>query len=490
LKHSAPFLAFALCVACAPNYTPTALDRLHPCATEEGPTDAYCGTYKVFEDRATRQGRTVDLKIVVLPALGNEPHPDPLFFLAGGPGQGAAEMARPLRELFRRVQADRDIVLVDQRGTGKSNPLDCQSDEDSLAGVNEPLESSMARLKECMDGLHADLRLYTTTIAMDDLNDVRQHLGYDRINIYGGSYGTRAALVYLRRHEPTVRSMIIDGVAPPDMRLPLFFARDAQRALDKLLADCEADEVCRGKHPRLSDRLRALVKELDAAPAKVRLTHPRTGIAEDVTVDGEFVVNVLFGALYAPLTSTLLPELIARAERRDFQSLLALAMANEGAADNMAIGMQMSVVCAEDFPRITPDQMERESAETVFTTHLMDARMKACEFWPKGEVDAAFYEPVKSAVPTLVLSGDLDPVTPPQWGESVLPHLANARHIVVPATGHGAIMTGCGMRIATQFINEGSAANLDTNCLHGLRRPPFFLTPAGPDPAGTKGAAR
>jgi pimeloyl-ACP methyl ester carboxylesterase len=456
----------------------------------EGPTDAYCGTYKVFENRETRQGRAIDLKIVVLPALGNEPHPDPLFFLAGGPGQGAAEMARPLRDLFRRVQADRDIVLVDQRGTGKSNPLDCRSDEDSLAGVNEALETSMARLRKCMEGLHADLRLYTTTIAMDDLDDVRQYLGYDRINIYGGSYGTRAALVYLRRHEPTVRSVIIDGVAPPDMRLPLFFARDAQRALDKLLADCEADEVCRGKHPRLTDRLRTLVKELDAAPAKVRLTHPRTGVAEDATVDGEFVVNVLFGALYAPLTSTLLPELISRAERRDFQSLLALAMANEGAADNMAIGMQMSVVCAEDFPRITRDQMARESADTVFTTHLMEARMKACEFWPKGDVDASFYEPVKSAVPTLVLSGDLDPVTPPQWGESVLPHLSNARHIVVPATGHGAIMTGCGMRIATQFINEASTANLDTNCLHGLRRPPFFLTPAGPDPAGTKGAER
>jgi pimeloyl-ACP methyl ester carboxylesterase len=336
-----------------------------------------------------------------------------------------------------------------------------------------------------MEGLEADLRLYTTTIAMDDLNDVRQHLGYDTINIYGGSYGTRAALVYLRRHEPTVRSVIVDGVAPTDMRLPLFFARDAQRALDRLLADCEASEVCRSKHPRLSERLRSLVNELQAAPAKVRLTHPRTGIAEDVEVDGEFVVNVLFGALYSPLTSTLLPELIARAERRDFQSLLALATANEGSADNMAIGMQLSVICAEDYPRITPEQMARAGADTVFSTHLMTARMRACEFWPKGEVASSYYEPIKSEVPVLVMSGDLDPVTPPEWGESVLPHLTNARHIVVPATGHGAIMTGCGMRIATQFINAASVANLDTSCLQALRRPPFFLSPAGPDPGST-----
>jgi pimeloyl-ACP methyl ester carboxylesterase len=487
LKYSL-VLTLAFVAACAPNDTPTALDRLHPCATEEGPTDAYCGTFKVFENRQTQQGRTLDLKIVLLPALGNEPEPDPLFFLAGGPGQGAAEMARPLRELFRRVQADRDIVLVDQRGTGKSHPLDCKTEDESLAALNEPIESAMARLRKCMDGLDADLRLYTTTIAMDDLNDVREYLGYDRINIYGGSYGTRAALVYLRQHEPTVRSVILDGVAPPDMRLPLFFARDAQRSLDKLLADCESDDVCRAKYPQLAARLRTLVAELDASPAQVRLTHPRTGMPEDVTVDGEFVVNVLFAALYAPLTSSLLPELIARAERRDFQGLLALATANDGAAGNMAMGMQLSVVCAEDYPRITPDQIERASSETVFSKHLLTARLRACEFWPKGEVAAAFYEPVKSAVPTLVLSGDLDPVTPPPWGESVLPHLAHARHIVVPATGHGAITTGCGMRIATQFIQTASVENLDTSCLQALKRPPFFLTPAGPDPAGAKGA--
>jgi pimeloyl-ACP methyl ester carboxylesterase len=491
LKPVFPLLALALTLACAPNSAPTALDRLHPCTTDEGPTDAFCGSLTVFENRESRQGRTIDLKIVVLPALGNEPHPDPLFFLAGGPGQGAAAMARPLRELFRRIQAERDIVLVDQRGTGDSNKLDCQSDEDSLAVLNEPIEKSMARLRECMEGLDADLRLYTTDIAMDDLNDVRQHLGYGQVNVYGGSYGTRAALVYLRRHEPTVRSMILDGVAPPDMRLPLFFARDAQRALDHLLADCEADHACHAKHPDLGIRLRTLVAALDAKPAEVRLTHPRTGVAEEVSVDGEFVVNVLFGALYAPLTSALLPELIARAERHDFQGLLALATANEGAADNMAIGMQMSVICAEDYPRITPEQIADAAGNSVFATHLLEARMKACEFWPKGDVDDSYYEPIKSSVPTLILSGDLDPVTPPQWGESVLPHLERARHVVVPATGHGAIMTGCGMRIATQFINTASAENLDTTCLEGLRRPPFFLTPAGPDPAGhARGAER
>jgi pimeloyl-ACP methyl ester carboxylesterase len=476
--------------ACAASDKVTALDRLHPCLTSEGPTDAYCGTLKVFENRETREGRTIDLKIVVLPAMSREPQPDPVFFLAGGPGQGAAEMARALRELFRRVQAERDIVLVDQRGTGKSNPLNCETDDDSLALINEPLDASMTRLRQCMEGLKADLRLYTTTIAMDDLNDVREHLGYDTINLYGGSYGTRAALVYLRQHGDTVRSVILDGVAPPDMRLPLFMARDGQRALDRLLADCDGDEACHAKYPQLAARLRTLVARLNTAPVKARLTHPRTGISEEIAINGEFVVNVLFGALYSPLISSLLPELIDRAERHDFQGFLALGLINEGAGQNMSAGMQMSVICAEDYPRITAEQRQRESAGTVFGTQLLDRRMKGCEFWPRGRVDASYYEPVQSSVPVLVLSGELDPVTPPSWGESVLAHLPNAVHITVPATGHGAIGTGCGMRIATAFIQSASVGGLDTGCLQAIKRPPFFLTPAGPDPAGTKRAGQ
>ncbi len=253
-----------LATACARQSGPTALDRLQPCTGDDAPTDAYCGTLSVFENRDTREGRKIDLYIVVLPALSRDAKPDPVFFLAGGPGQGAAQLARGLRDLFRRVQADRDIVLVDQRGTGKSHPLNCKSDSDSLADINEPDQTGLDRLKKCMAGYDADLRLYTTPIAMDDLDEVRRYLGYDTINIYGGSYGTRAALVYLRQHEANVRAMVIDGVAPPDMRLPLFFARDAQRALDLLLADCEKDEPCRTRYPNLAVRVRTLLDRLDS----------------------------------------------------------------------------------------------------------------------------------------------------------------------------------------------------------------------------------
>lgn len=468
--------------ACAGQAEPTAIDRLKPCSADEGPTDAYCGTYAVFENRDTKQGRKIDLRIVLLPALSRDAQPDPVFFLAGGPGQGAAQMARGLREMFRRVQSERDIVLVDQRGTGKSNPLNCTSDSDSLQDLNEPDQTGLDRLRKCMHGYDADLRLYTTPIAMDDLDEVRAFLAYDRINLYGGSYGTRAALVYLRRHEAHVRSMVIDGVAPPDMRLPLFFARDAQRALDLLIADCEKNEQCRSRYPQLAQRIKALVERLEKAPVHARLVHPRTGVEDDVAVNAGLVASTLFAALYSPLAASLIPALVERAGRDDFQGMLALAMMNSGLAENMSLGMQLSVLCTEDFGRITPEDTEREAAGTLFGKHLLETRMKACEFWPKGTVPANYYQPVESPVPTLILSGELDPVTPPSWGDAVAGSLPNSRHLVAPGTGHGVVGTACGMRIIRDFFARATTEGLHESCLALLKRPPFFLTPSGPDP--------
>jgi pimeloyl-ACP methyl ester carboxylesterase len=479
-----------VCVAlgCTPRQTPSAIDRLHSCKGDEGPTDASCGTLKVFENRDTRQGRTLDLQIVVLPALGNDANADPLFFLAGGPGQGAAQMARGIRDLFGRVQTSRDIVLVDQRGTGKSHPLDCDAESDSLRDLNESDEQGVARLKTCLSGYDADVRLYTTPIAMDDLDEVRAYLGYEKVNLYGGSYGTRAALVYLRQHEDRVRSVILDGVAPTNMRLPLFFARDAQRAFDKLLADCTADATCNAQYPNLAARTKTLLERLEHSPVTARLTHPRTGVAEEVTISASFVSNIVFSALYAPTMSSLVPELLRRAEANDFQGLLALASLRESGADNMSLGMQLSVICAEDFPRITAGERSREASGKLFAAYLMTPQMKACEFWPKGTLPESYYEPVRSSVPVLLMSGDLDPVTPPTWAEEVRATLPNSRHIVVPGTGHGVIATGCGVRLARDFIQRGSVDGLDTSCVASLKRPPFFLTPAGPDPGGAKGS--
>ena len=356
-------------------------------------------------------------------------------------------MAAEVRDIFRPVLRQRDIVLVDQRGTGKSHPLECRSTSNSLQELTESDVQSLGRLRTCLAGYDADVRLYTTPIAMDDLDDVRAYLGYDRINLYGGSYGTRAALVYVRQHGQHVRSMVLDGVAPTDMRIPLFAARDAQRALDKLLSDCEADTACRTSQPGLTARVRTVLQRLTERPARVEIMHPRTGVRETVTIEARVVAGVLFGALYSPLTASLVPALIARAEQNDYQNLLALAYANEASDDNLSVGMQLSVLCSEDATRVTAEDVSRQSAGTVFGLHLLRGQLQACELWPRGKIDDAYFEPVTSDVPALVLSGDLDPVTPPGWGDAVAQHLRNARHITVPATGHGVIGTPCGQEL-------------------------------------------
>src|SRR5687767_13102123 len=266
------------------------------------PVDAYCGTFKVFENRDTKQGRQLDLNIVVLPALSSDPKPDPFFFLAGGPGQGAAQMAKPLREMFRQIVTDRDMVLVDQRGTGKSNPLNCLDEQDdSLQMFTQTDDALLGKLKECITKYDADLRLYTTTIAMDDLDDVRAHLGYDKINVYGGSYGTRAALVYLRQHEDRVRTVVLDGVAPTNMRLPLFAPRDVQRAFDRLIADCEADTSCNAKYPNIGARARDLMARLEKDPPLVSIVHPRTGERGEVRMTARIAAGIFFMSLYQPV---------------------------------------------------------------------------------------------------------------------------------------------------------------------------------------------
>jgi pimeloyl-ACP methyl ester carboxylesterase len=347
----------------------------------------------------------------------------------------------------------------------------------------------IAQLKKCMEGYDADLRLYTTTIAMDDLDEVRAFLGYDKINVYGGSYGTRAGLVYMRQHGDRVRTAVLDGVAPTNMRLPLFFPRDAQRAFDKLIADCEADAGCHNAYPNLGARARALIARLEKTPAVVTVVHPRTGERGEIRMTARVLTNVIAATLYQPLVASLLPALIERAEKDDFQGVLALTGMNDTGEPNMSLGMQLSVICAEDFPRLTPEELRKEAEGSVFGGHVMWIQREGCNMWPRGAVDASFYEPVTSDIPTLVMSGEIDPVTPPVWGEEIAKTLSNAKHIVMPGTGHTAGGTGCGRRMIKAFVDAGTLATLDTSCVQKVTRPPYFVTPAGPDPSSAKASA-
>ncbi|RKH00333.1 alpha/beta hydrolase [Corallococcus sp. CA053C] len=456
---------------------------LKPCRLDGVAAQTLCGTLEVFEDRTAAKGRKLSLRVVVVPALASQPQEDPLFFLAGGPGQ-AASRTRILPALDR-IRRQRDIVFVDQRGTGDSHPLDCEALNPSRASLAERFEDREDAdvLPQCRKGWDADERLYTTSIAMDDLDDVRAALGYKQVNLWGISYGTRAALVYMRQHPDRVRTSILDGVAPMGQYLPLYAARDGQRALDLLLEACAKDAVCAKAYPDLRARTEGLLAKLDATPAKVRVAHPRTGVPEDFTLTRRVFVSEMFALLYSPDVASLVPLMLDRAAKDDWTPFVALSLGlTDEVARTTSRGMFLAVVCAEDAPFFTEADAEREAKGTWFGPRMALDVKKACAKWPVADVPKNFRDPVVSDIPTLLLSGELDPVTPPPWGEQAKQTLSHSLHVVVPGLGHNTVGADCARSLMAEVLTRGSVEGLTPDCGKGLRRPPFFTSFAGPVP--------
>lgn len=479
----APALACLLaCAACspAPDNVRGAV-ALEACRLPGLDRPALCGSHEVWEDRELRAGRRIALAIGVIPARLKGGEPDPIVVLAGGPGQGAIALAKQVAPLFSRLNDSRDIVLVDQRGTGRSRPLACEAGGDRPELFDLLDDSRLeARLRQCLDSLDADPRHYATAPAVADLDEVLGALGYARVNLWGGSYGTRVALELMRRHPGRVRTATLDGVAPTDMKLPLSFAADAEAAFERLLADCEAEPACRGAYPELRRDASTLRESLARKPAAATLADPVSGAPRPVQVTQGVFLSGLFRPLYVPAYASLLPLAVTRAARGDFNPLLApnLEFAR-GVAENLAIGMHLSVVCSEDVARIGPADLAA-AARTFFGLALAENYLRACRLWPKARVPADAYEPVRAATPVLVLSGGLDPATPPRLGEAVVAHLPNARHAVAPNLAHGVSGRGCVTRLVEKFVRAADARPLDLGCLERIPRPLFMLPPGRP----------
>jgi pimeloyl-ACP methyl ester carboxylesterase len=454
---------------------------LAPCHLDGLSEEVLCGRHEVFEDRERRVGRKIALRLAVLPALQREASPDPLVLLAGGPGQGAIDLAGAASRFFRPIRQRREIVLVDLRGTGESHPLACgpgAGDLEWLAGAI-PEEA----LRRCVETVEADLRLYGTAAAMDDLDEIREALGYERINLWGGSYGTRAALVYARRHPDRVRSVVLDGAAPFGLRLPLHNARGAQRALDRLIDDCAADEACGAAYPRLREAIERLLARLDRAPATAALRHPRTGEPWTISVTRDFFASALRGFLYVPAHAALLPFVVSAAGRDDFAPFATLVLETATwSVETMSLGLTLSILCSEEVPRIDPAEVDAAVRGTYVRRSEYDAWSAMCRVWPRGVTPDDTDAPLPRAVPALILSGDIDPVTPPEWGEAMAIDFPGSRHVVVPGTGHNTTFTGCVPDLIARFVERGGAADLDASCVSSLRRPPFVLGAAGTAP--------
>lgn len=474
-------LAAAL-LALAAGCGPASAAPAQPCRIDGLPHEVLCGSVTRPLDPSRPEATRFELHYVVVPALARRKLPDPVFLLAGGPGQSAISLAAQVMPVFARLNNRRDIVFVDQRGTGRSAPLDC--DEPRAMPLAEAADTAkqLQRLAACRERLirlpHvkevAGLGFFTTPLAMQDLDAVRQAIGAERINLVGASYGTRAALDYQRQFPQAVRRSVLDGVAPPDMVLPASAGTDAQAALDALFAACSTEPGCTRQWPALHQAWDGLLASL---PRSVSVADPFTGVAETVTMTRELVLAAVRAPLYVPSLAAALPAAITAAAQGRYEPLVTLGTAlARRSAPGMATGMHFSVICSEDMPRLAgmPPATARD-----FGTGLAPLYEQACANWPRGAVPEAFYRVGPSATPVLLLSGGADPATPPRHARRVAEALgAKAKQVVVPNAGHGLLGAGCVPDLLFRFIasaDEATALAIDAGCATAMPRPPAFV---------------
>jgi len=470
-----------------------ALSECHVAGFRNG---VLCGGLQRPLDPAHAERGRLEIRFVVVPAMARRKLADPVFFLAGGPGQSATALAAQVMGLFGRLNNRRDIVFIDQRGTGTSAPLACKDPEDETLAEQSETDRQVRLVTQCKAVLlrqpwlkgEGDLAFFTTSIAVQDIDAVRQALGAETIDLIGGSYGTRVALEMLRQFPQTIRRTVIDGVAPPDMALPASFSTDNQASFDRLVEACAAEPACARAHPDLKGRFASLLKGL---PKQVSARQALSGREETFTLTREMVLGAVRGALYAPALAAALPEAIDTAAGGDYTGLIGLgATQSASRSGRLAIGMHLSVICAEDMPRLA-SSTDKPGAE--FGGASVAMYEKLCAVWPRGSVPAAFYTLPRSASPVLVLSGGIDPVTPPRHGERVARALGPmARHVVVANAGHGVMAIGCMRDVIFRFVDAEDAAGalaVDASCASKIPRPPAFVSlraaaPAAPAASG------
>jgi pimeloyl-ACP methyl ester carboxylesterase len=488
-QHLVPALiaSLAASLSCAAPH-PAAL-VFEPCRIEH-PSKlraiaAECGRLVVAENPADPDGRHIALHVARIPAVNRRKLPDPLFVIPGGPGMAATDFYSGVAPAFARIQRDRDIVLVDQRGTGRSNPLVCPLTEDMmLQATPEQIAAESARCRSALAS-RAKVEYYTTSIAVQDLDRVRAALGYRKVNLYGVSYGTRVAQHYLRRFPSRARTVILDGVVPPQLILGPALAIDAENALTSILGRCARDPACRASFGDPMRAYRNLRAELVAKPVAVQLPHPTTGAPWTMTFTDTHLATVLRLASYASEQAALLPLALHAADSDgNFAPLAAqFAMVSDSLENLLAYGMNASVVCAEDAPFYDERLIDREKLErTYLGTLQLDALRKVCEVWPRGPMDPDLHAPLESHTPALLMSGTDDPVTPASYGKQAARGFVDRKHLVLRDQGHGQLNAPCVDRIMADFVAAGTTSDLEVSCTRAVKPMPFFTSLSGPPP--------
>lgn len=461
--------------------------ELTDCRINAGPgtssMPARCGTLtRPLDPTGTVPGE-IELRIAVVPALNLTPEPDPLVPIAGGPGQGSVQFYTAYFWAFEEVRRNRDILLIDQRGTGESATMDCEFDDDIIEGEYS-VEVTVEYTERCLEQLPHDPRFFTTSIAVSDMEAVREALGYPALNLYGVSYGTRVAQHFARRYPDSTRTVIIDGVVPPQLSLGPEIATESQKAVDNILARCAEDDACNDRFPDVAADFERIVTELRSTPVTIDVPNPSTGRPENL----EFGEGELAGAIrllaYHPSSIALMPLLIHEAGKGNYVPLGSQFMMTMIAmADAMSLGMHNSVMCTEDVPFYDKSSIDYDGlAASYMSTFQLDALEAICSVWPAGPIDDEFKVPLATDLPVLLLSGDADPITPPRYAELAAVDLENATHLIGKHQGHGQISVGCTPQLVADFIDAADGSGLDATCLERSFVMPFFLDFSGPNP--------
>ena len=446
---------------------------------------ARCGTMLRPTNPADPASPPVEIRVAVVPALNLSPEPDAIVPIAGGPGQGTVEFYLMVRHAFEGLRRNRDILLVDQRGTGESSRMDCPIDDDAILFETEfTVADTIQYMEECLAELPHDPRYFTTSVAVTDLEAAREALGYTALNLYGVSYGSRVAQHFARRYPDSTRTVTIDGVVPPQVALGPEIAPESQMAVDNILRRCEGDEHCNERFPNIAETFDRVVAELRSGAVDVTVPHPNTGRPEVLSFGAAQFAGAVRLLVYNPNTIALLPLFIHEAGLGNYRPLASQFMLTAiSMTDALAIGMHNAVMCTEDVPFLDRTTIDEEAiAASYMGSFQLETLEAMCTVWPSGPIDEEFKVPLDSDIPFLLLSGDADPITPPRYAEMAAVNLGNATHLIGKHQGHGQITVGCMGRVVADFVASADPQNLDTECMRRSFVTPFFLDFSGPAP--------
>lgn len=471
-----------------PEYFPSSCRFSLPDGFRQG-ENVDCGDLYVAEDRARMKSRSIRLHVAIFHPPGGADFRDPIVFLSGGPGVSALELIRfQFQDTFQPIldSTGRDLIVFDQRGVGLSEPaLDCPNYREKLLDLmdrspeGKKITNSLATsealqsLLECRRNLEevADLSQYSSAVSSADVEDLRTTLGYETINLWGASYGSRLALEVLRRRPETLRSAILDAVYPPDVDLYAEAPANFYRSLSLLFESCAANQVCNQAYPDLRQVFFKTVDRLNRNPEMREIIDPFTMRKYQAQLTGDILLGLVFQILYDSHFRYRLPEIIYAAYRGDFEVLDQVRGIIVGQMTISSQGMAFSVQCREELAFSSVEDFRKgleaipELAGFFEYSNVGGFAYRVCEFWDVGKSPISANRPVSSDAPVMVMAGEFDPITPPAWALHATISLPNAQFFLFPRVGHGASgLSGCPKDLMVEFV-MAPHTKLDASCL-------------------------